>query len=250
MNDMPPTMRPLMVLALGLAAVLPAAAQTADSGCGPLANAYGPFDYRFERGNSLYLVESAHFTPRIEALIRDQTSRLVGGDLDYTLRAFPNHHRALNAMIRLGEKEKSPVPKGARYSVECWLKRATLFKPDDTVARLFYVSFLQKGGRTEEAANQLLLAAHSAGDNAFSHFNIGLFYFEMKDYDHALLHAQKAELLGFPRATLKERLAAVGKWVAPPAPAASAADATSSPGASQGPAADALAPGDAPSQRR
>ena len=83
-----------------------ATASLAQAGnCGPLANAFGPFDYRTEKGNSLYLVESAHFTPAVEAVIAGNTT-YIGGDLDYTLRAFPNHHRALMSMIRSKRNER------------------------------------------------------------------------------------------------------------------------------------------------
>ena len=74
-------------------------AQVVNGGCGALQNAFGPFDYRTERGYNLDVVESYHFTPPVEALIRG-SSGTIGGDLDYTLRAFPNHDRALNATIR------------------------------------------------------------------------------------------------------------------------------------------------------
>ncbi|MDB5850133.1 MAG: hypothetical protein JWP29_3885, partial [Rhodoferax sp.] len=121
-------------------------AHSQESGCGPIQNAYGPFDYRFEKGNSLYLVESAHFTPVVEALIRGNAGYL-GGDLDYTLRAFPNHHRALMAVMRYGEKTKSPQPPNLRYTVECYFVRALQFKPDDTIVKLIYASFLGKNSR-------------------------------------------------------------------------------------------------------
>lgn len=70
-------------------------------GCGSLQNAFGPFDYRDPeaRGEPLRLVESAHFTPSVESLVKGN-SGTVAGDLDYTLRAFPNHHRALYSVAQ------------------------------------------------------------------------------------------------------------------------------------------------------
>lgn len=179
--------------------------------CGPLANAFGPFDYRTEKGNSLYLVESAHFTPGVEALIAGNTT-YIGGDIDYTLRAFPNHHRALMAMIRLGEKEKTTQPRASRYSVECWLVRAVQFKPDDTIARLIYATFLGKNARVPEAMQQLEQANTLAKDNAFTHYNIGLVYFDLKQYDKSLAQAHTAYGLGFPQPGLRDQLKAAGKW--------------------------------------
>ena len=59
-----------------------------------LHNAFGPFDYRTATKDKLKLVESYHFTPKVESLIGGQSGTL-GADIDYTLRAFPNHPRAL-----------------------------------------------------------------------------------------------------------------------------------------------------------
>ena len=217
---------------LGTAAALGAFAPEAHaqgSGCGPIANAFGPFDYRTEKGNSLYLVESAHFTPAVEALIRGNAGYL-GGDLDYTLRAFPNHHRALMSVMRYGEKTKSPQPPNLRYTVECYFVRALQFKPDDTIARLIYATFLGKNARVPEALQQLEQVSKLAQDNAFTHYNTGLVYFDLKQYDRALEQAHKAYALGFPQPELRDQLKAAGKWKDAPAsvPAASASAAKES----------------------
>ena len=214
--------------------------------CGPLANAFGPFDYRTEKGNSLYLVESAHFTPAVEAVIAGNTT-YIGGDLDYTLRAFPNHHRALMAMIRLGEKEKTTQPRASRYSVECWLVRAVQFKPDDTIARLIYATFLGKNARVPEAMQQLEQANTLAKDNAFTHYNIGLVYFDLKQYDKSLAQAHTAYGLGFPQPGLRDQLKAAGKWKEASA-GAKAADAPAKSPATPAVEAPAAAPEPAASQ--
>src|SRR5437868_1067555 len=70
--------------------------------CGSLDNpSYGPFDYRTATAYQKQLVEiiGAHFTSSVESLQHGNTAP-IGGELDYTLRAFPNHRRALLAMIR------------------------------------------------------------------------------------------------------------------------------------------------------
>jgi hypothetical protein len=187
-----------------------AIAQTTPSSCGPIENGYGPFDYRTQRDN-LKVVEQFHFTPTVESLISG-SSGAIGGDLDYTLRASPNHHRALMAMMRLGEKLKSPQPTGARYSVECWFERALRFRPDDNTARMIYATYLAKSGREQETIKQLEIATQSAGDNPFTHNNIGLIYFDIKKYESALAQAHKAYSLGFGQPTLRDRLKGVGKW--------------------------------------
>lgn len=187
--------------------------QAQESACGALGNPFGPFDYRTDRGNNLHLVESEHFTPPVEMLIRGKTG-YIGGDLDYTLRAFPNHHRALMAAMRLGERTKLSTPPGMRYSIECYMDRAVRFRSDDVIARMIYSMFLAKAGRTAEAISQLDNAAASAEDkeNPFTHYNLGLNYLDVKEYDKALIQAHKAYSLGFIQTGLKDRLVQVGKW--------------------------------------
>jgi len=191
----------------------PAFAQQAVAGCGSLANAYGPFDYRTEKDNKLKVVEAYHFTPIVEALIKGSTGS-VGQDLDYTLRASPNHHRALMAMQRLGEKLATPQPHGAQYSVDCYFRRALQFRPDDNTARLIYASFLVKHNRESEA-NEHLEYAIANTDNAFTHYNAGLIYFDLKNYDKALKQAHAAMAMGLPRTELRDQLQSVGKWSEP-----------------------------------
>jgi hypothetical protein len=215
--------------AVGLCAALllsaPAWSQVSAQGCGGLSNTFGPFDYRPDKykpahgdtqphSDKRLLVEGAHFRPENEALVRGNQGEKseVGGELDYTLRAFPNHHRALVAMIRLGEKQKADRPRGARYSVECWLERALRFAPDDTVARMIYVSYLIKQNRTIDAKTHLEIAERTAEDNPLTQYNIGMMHFELKNYDKALAQAHKAYAAGVVLPDLRARLEHVGQW--------------------------------------
>ena len=214
--------RSAVALCIGLltASSCPVFAQTTQNVCGELGNGYGPYDYRSDR-DKLPIVEVAHFTPEVEALIRGNTSH-IGGDLDYTLRAFPNHHRALISMMRLAERTKSPQAPNARYTVACYFERAVRFKPDDTTARMLFATYLHKIGRVAEANQQLDQSVMLAGDNAFTHYNAGLVYMDLKNYDKALHQAHVAYGLGFPRMELREALKAAGKWVEPSTDPASA----------------------------
>jgi tetratricopeptide (TPR) repeat protein len=217
------------VLALGAAVslclwVCTAAALPAH--CGPLANAYGPFDYRTDR-DRLPIVEQSHFTPGVESLTKGVWGP-VGGALDYVLRAFPNHHRALLALTRLFERSGWQIPRGARYDIDCYFERALAFRANDVVARLLYASYLKTRGRRDAALAQLAVASEFAGENSFSHYNIGLQYLELGEHAKALEHAHRALALGFERTDLGDRLKAAGRWQEPPAPgAASAAKAAS-----------------------
>jgi tetratricopeptide (TPR) repeat protein len=209
--------------------------QGADWACGPLQNSFGPFDYRTERGNNLHLVESAHFTPEVEALIKGGSTGYVGGDLDYTLRAYPNHHRALITVMRYGERTKSSQPPGLRYTVDCYFQRAIRFRPDDSLARMLYATYLLKNADQKAASSQLERASEFAGDSAFTHYNIGLIYLDARNYELALREAHKAYGLGFPRQDLKQKLVDAGKWhdAEPAAPASAPAPVSATTGSAE-----------------
>jgi tetratricopeptide (TPR) repeat protein len=181
--------------------------------CGDLANAYGPFDYlkRNEFRDNFSLVESAHFTPEVEKLIRGNTAT-IGGDLDYTLRAIPNHHRALASIAKLGLREKTTRVNGTKWSVECYFDRAIRFRPDDAGVRNLYGGYLYKLGRMNDAIDQLGEAVKLDPENGTANHNLGLVYFENKNYEKAAFHAKKADALGFPLPGLKKRLIEMGKW--------------------------------------
>lgn len=188
-------------------------AQSAIGLCGDLANAFGPFDYRTIPAEPKRLVESAHFTPSVETLKRGNTG-LLGADLDYTLRAIPNHPRALYAMTRLGEREHRTTPRGAHYPVECYYDRAIRFRPDDARVRVLYAIFLIKNKRPKEALPQLELAEDGAKDPEVA-YNLGLAWFDLENYDKAMTFAAKAYASGITVPGLRQRLQSVGKWQNP-----------------------------------
>jgi tetratricopeptide (TPR) repeat protein len=222
----------VLVLAVSLLAASPPASAQAPSpqSCGDLSNGdYGPFDYR-KPHHMLAGAERNHFTPKVERLISGESRYDVGGDLSFLLVMYPNHARALMAMMRLGEKEKTEKPVGARYEVECYFERALRFRPDDNVVRMMYALYLSKRSRQAEAVQHLKQVVATAGDNPFTHYNAGLLYFELKEYELAAAQARAAEAGGFLRKDLIDKLKAVGKWTESeaeaPAPAAAASAAS------------------------
>ena len=194
------------------------AQDNASTSCGnPSVNHFGPWDYRSARKQDLEIVERIHFTPGIETMSRPGTTMMhdMAQDVAYTLGVFPNHHRALITMQRLSEKHKADPPPGTKRSVECWFDRAIRYTPDDTVVRALYAMFLSKRNRKTDALMQLGVAVGHAKDNPFSHYNLGLMYFELGEHDKALVQAHRALALGMPRTELAERLKQAGKWVEP-----------------------------------
>ena len=195
-----------------------ALAQTGEKVCGdPFKSWFGPYDYRTAPKGALQNVETNHFTPQVEQMIRGVTTHVtdMGKDVAYVLGVFPNHHRALLTMMRLGEKDKNDQPRGASLPIECWLDRAVRYARDDTVARLLYAMWLRKKGRTEDSLAQTRMAEQFAKDNPLTHYNVGMSYFELGQYEQAAAAALRARDLGLPRTELIDQLKGVNKWVEP-----------------------------------
>jgi tetratricopeptide (TPR) repeat protein len=198
----------------GIAAMMLAVSTSvqAASYCGDLKTGVGPHDYTNSAfASTLSLVEKYHFTENVEKLIKGDTGS-IGGDLDYTLRAFPNHQRALTTMARLALREKAAKVNGASWSVECYFERAMRFKPSDTAVRRIYSSYLFKLGRTDHAIEQLNHAVGLEPENGMVNYDLGLLHLHKKDYKNALTFAKKADALGVPFDGLKKKLMEVGKW--------------------------------------
>ena len=181
--------------------------------CGELKNSIGPFDYREKKQNeeALMLVEGRHFTAQYERLIEDERG-YIGAELAYTLRAFPNHHRALMAFGKLALKKNTQKPFGSAYSVECFFDRAMRFRPDDGIVRMVYGIYLSQSGNIEKAIEQLVEADKLEPNNANINYNIGLLYFKKNNYENAIRYAKNAYRLGFSLPWLKDALIKSGKW--------------------------------------
>lgn len=235
-------------IVLGSLAGSCAVAQPIDPACGnPLVNSFGPYDYRFERGHNLKVVEDFHFNARVESLIAGQSST-VAGDLDYVLRAFPNHHRALIAVMKLSTRTKDAKPAGAQFTLECYFRRALLFRPDDAVARMIYAKYLADKGRKPEAKGELDRVVKATQDNGVTQHNAGLLYFEMGDFENALAQAHRAGALGYQGQSLKVQLQAAGKWVDPQPQAPDSASSSAGAAAPAAAPASAAMPASTPSR--
>ncbi|MFG6416569.1 ABC transporter permease [Roseateles sp. DC23W] len=211
------------VLALQLA---PALGQP-EHPCGSLENAYGPFDYRRERGRLLEIVDRAHFNSDVRNLRRGQSGSL-GGDIDYTLRASPNHHLALASIAELGIRSKQRHPQALKRSIDCYFDRAMRFQPDDHLVRMLYASFLQRMNFNADALVIVESIERMPNLVGMSHFNLGMLLMDLGETERALGHAWQALEMGWPRTDLKERLQKGGKWRDPPDAGAQAPQAAQS----------------------
>jgi Tfp pilus assembly protein PilF len=182
--------------------------------CGELRNHYGPLDYRKRGEVNLEIVEHAHFTPEVEAGIKGNTS-YIGDDLDYTLRAIPNHPRALTTLYKLALRAKVVKVEHTKWPVECYFERARRFAPDDPAPVAVHGNYLFSLGKFDEALVVFKQANVLSPDDATINYNLGLLLFKKQEYDQALVHAQKAYAKDFPLVGLKNKLIEAGKWVEP-----------------------------------
>jgi len=175
---------------------------------------YGPYDYRTER-HRITVVEEFHFTPEMEAGIRGVNGP-VGSEITYTLKAAPNHHRALVTLMNITGRAKSDTVTGLEWPAECYFERAIRYAYDDHIVRMLYAQFLHQRKRSADAIRQLEVALSFADkDNAFTQYNVGKLFLEIGQPARALEQAQKALELGFPRQDLIDALKKGGHWKEP-----------------------------------
>lgn len=202
-------------LSLAVIWVRMAAAFAAGEPCGILnpPGQYGPYDYWTDQ-DKLGVVEEFHFTKAIARM--DPAVTDIGNQLDYVLRAFPNHPYALGNTMKLRDKTGSEKIPGMNFSVACYLERAIRFRPKDRTVRVIYAEYLGKTGKKAEAIDQLL-AVQLPGktDNVYLHYEIGLLYFDLGDFDKSLDFAHRAYRQGATLTGLKNKLVRAGKWREP-----------------------------------
>jgi Tfp pilus assembly protein PilF len=180
--------------------------------CGPLSASFGPFDYRTADAKTRKMVEDFHFTPNIEQLISGNTGT-PDAEMQYTLRVFPNHHRALFSFARLSLREKKSKFSTSRYSIDCLFERASRFAPDDGRVLAIHGYYLSRKGEKSRAAEKYKEAIALGVDSADTFYSYGLVLFDLKQYDASLEYAKKAYALQFPLPVLRKKLQAAGKWV-------------------------------------
>lgn len=190
-------------------------------GCGdPRAEGgIGPWDYRNaeHRREKIPVVERRHFTAQVERL-QSGESGYLGQDLNYTLNAIPNHHRALQSMMRLSLRENARKPRHLSHSVDCWFERAKTFAPDDGTVWMIEGMYLHQRGDIDAALEAMSAGLERDPNNSNIHYNLALVYLDADRPEAALEHARAAYEGGFPLRGLRQRLAAAGYELSSAAP--------------------------------
>ena len=182
--------------------------------CTGRAQGFGPYDYtlRSQLPDKLSIVEVAHFTPGVEHLTAGSRSSNPLADLDYTLSAWPNHHRALNTAIRARLRNRDNYRSTGFTPAECYLQRAINFSPNDDVTRMLYGLLQHRMGRLQDALATYRTAEQLNPGNLQTQYNLGLLLTDLGKYDDAARYAQHVYARGFPLPGLRRRLQEKGYW--------------------------------------
>jgi Tfp pilus assembly protein PilF len=156
-------------------------------------------------------VESNHFTPEVETLQRGLTAPLPR-DIAFVLRAFPNHHRALNSMARWQLQNKAPLDaENDIWTADCYFLRAIDFRPDDWRVQFVYGIYLHRAKRLVEADKAYDAAAELGADTPDFFYNRGLLAVDRGNLQQAGEFSDKATALGHPLKGLRDKLARARK---------------------------------------
>lgn len=169
---------------------------------------FGPFDYLnvTDRGKHLEVVEKYHFGKEVEAL-QIYKAREAPLNLQYTLSAWPNHHRALIAVTNYQLLFNSSLKKNPLKSpAECYFQRALNFSKNDGVAHLLFAKYLTKVKHFDLADSIYRKVLELMPENPAAHYNYGLYLFELKRFDEAKHHADLAKKYGHPSDKLLKKL--------------------------------------------
>ena len=142
----------------------------------------------------------------MESLVKGN-SGTVAGDLDYTLRAFPNHHRALYSVAQYAFRGAAQGSSPTLRSAECYFQRAIAFRTDDETVRMLYANYLSKRKDVAEARKQYEKALELAPNSPEVNYNAGLFFLADGDLKLAKEHARVAYKGGYPLMGLQKKIA-------------------------------------------
>lgn len=177
-----------------------------------------PWDYTnpTHRRDCLPTIEKHHLNEDVETLRGGMTASFPASDLYFILRHFPNHHPVLHNTFRLWRRHMvtGTTPPGAPIDQppDYLFERATRFAPQDATVHMLYGIHLHRLGELESALVQYKMAEKLQPEAAETHYNMGLLYVAMEDYDPAARHARKAYALGYPLPGLRRKLVKAGAW--------------------------------------
>jgi tetratricopeptide (TPR) repeat protein len=129
-------------------------------------------------------------------------------DLEFILRYFPNHPQALAMMADICDVQwKDP-----RCDTNGWFQKAIERNPGAAQTWLVYGIHLQYINQPSAAIDSYKKSIELNPSSANAHYNLGLAYFDNRQFELANRQAQLAALLGMSLPGLRDKLTRTGKW--------------------------------------
>ncbi len=194
--------------------------------CGPvpLPGAAGPYDYTDSKfAWNLTDVTENHWV-NVQRALAEREVHYALREINWIMIRWPNHYPALFELGRIEQlypgvifdpsKFSNPITLFFPPTPECYFDRAFRYRPNDPMLRMLFGLYYHKSKRLQDALTQYQKAETMDPESSEIQYNLGLVYFDLKDYEPSLQHAQKAYKLGYPLAGLRKKLTAAGKWPA------------------------------------
>lgn len=183
--------------------------------CGPLREvltAEGRIDYRLKDVSDKVRkgvsdLDIYHTNPAVDEMKTGSLYRSVKANLDFALRYSPNHHIALQTLVKydhLGGKEWDFPP------TSCYLAWAVEHAPDDPEVRFIGGYYLWAKNDLAQAEEWYKKALEMSPGWVDAHYNLGLVYFEQEKYEMSVQQAQAVYSNGYPFQGLRQKLERFG----------------------------------------
>ncbi len=131
------------------------------------------------------------------------------GDFEFILRVYPNHPQALISLSELCLRWKSPI---CDSTAEQWFQKAIERNPGAAQSHVVQAVHLHRRSKLDDAVKSYKRALELAPNSLNAHYNLGLAYADLKQFELANQHAQKSYALGARLPGLRSRLEKAGKW--------------------------------------
>jgi tetratricopeptide (TPR) repeat protein len=180
---------------------------------GAFAQGGGGYDYYAPRTDSaevtrLNNVEGYHLAPGQTKMARREYY-YAQQEFEFILHYYPNHPKGLALLSELCQKygdKRCDAAADARFD------QAIKLNPQIGQTYLLYGIHLHRKRQLDEAVKAYRRAVELAPSSVSAHYNLGLAYVDLKQYDLANQHAQKSYQLGAYTPGLRNKLEKVGKW--------------------------------------
>jgi tetratricopeptide (TPR) repeat protein len=213
-----PLLLPLTLMAILQLGSLPALAQSRDYALPHGQDYYAPRTTRDEI-TTLTNVQLYHLGPGREAMKAARYPQALE-QFEFILNYYPNHPVVLRLVSDMCMKARSRYCKIA----EDWFEKGLARNPNAGTTHLLHGFHLHRTRQVKEAVKAYQRAVELQPNSRDAHYNLGLAYADLKEYELANRHAQRSYQLGANMPGLRNRLEKLGKW--DPAVSLPAADST------------------------